>query len=139
MSMTVTTPYRKKVPKPPLPVTALPLYGLGAIDDYSNVRMLDSVFQTTQTDPVNDPSLYFPEITDDLFYYYLCPVEFGAVTFRDGSGQVGGWDGASWPLDDIGEQYGPVVVEYKGKSWNLYRTDFGGGRGGVIKTSFANG
>lgn len=139
MSMTVTTAYRKKEPKPPLDVDTLPLYGLGSLPQNPTDQQLDAVFQTLQSDPVNDPSLYFPAVDDTVFYYYLCPVTFGAVTFKDSTGQIGGWDGASWPLDDVGEQYGPLVITYKGSEWNLYRTDFPGNRGGVTTTTFANG
>jgi hypothetical protein len=139
MSMTVATPYRKKVPKPPLEVDTLPMYGLGALPAEPSVQQYDAVFGTTQADPINDPSLYLPAVDDLTFYYYLCPPEFGAVTFKDSTGQIGGWDGASWPVDDVGSEYGPILIHYKGRDWNMYRTDFPGGRGGVTTTTFANG
>ncbi|MNV29188.1 hypothetical protein D3C71_1204060 [compost metagenome] len=100
---------------------------------------MNSTFQSVQADPVNDPLIYLPATDENTFAYYLCPLEFGLVTFKDSTGQQGGWDGASWPGDEVGDQYGPVVVRFKDRDWNLYRTDFPGGIGGTYTTGFANG
>lgn len=139
MSMVSTTPYRKPVVKPPIETDVWPLYGLGSIEDYTNLADMDNTFMGVHENPQQRPQVYFTDAPDNLFFYYLCPIEYGAVTFRDGSGLAGGFDGASWPIDDIGEEYGPVQVTYKGTEWNLYRTDFPGGRGGTYTVSFANG
>lgn len=74
-------------------------------------------------------------ITLDLeageFGVLLTPTQSGVVTFTDvGSGLDGAWDGASWPEDDIGTQFGPIVIQRTQggvtSSWQLYRTDFDG-------------
>ena len=66
----------------------------------------------------------------DNQYGYLCyPKSMGLATFTDTNlGIEGGWDGASWPDGDIGDQYGPIVVSRTigdtTSDWYLYRTDF---------------
>lgn len=139
MSMVSTTPYRKPVPRPPIETDVWPRFGIGILPDYTDIPEMDNVFMAEHIDPQVRPQINFAAASDIMFYYYLCPVEYGACSFRDASGLAGGFDGASWPIDDIGEEYGPVLVTYKGMEWNLYRTDFPGGRGGLYTVSFANG
>lgn len=63
------------------------------------------------------------------FGVLLSPVGAGEVTFFDmGANLEGGWGGASWPKDDIGTSFGPVVLKRTNggveSDWNMYRTDF---------------
>lgn len=65
------------------------------------------------------------------FAYLTYPVSLGLATFRDTATDfIGGWDGASWPLGDIGSVYGPIVIRRNidgtMEDWYLYRTDFDG-------------
>lgn len=65
------------------------------------------------------------------FAYLTYPVSMGLATFRDtATNFIGGWDGASWPLGDVGSVYGPIVVRRNidgtMEDWYLYRTDFEG-------------
>lgn len=139
MSMVSTTPYRKPVVKPPIETEDWPRFGVGIITDYADAAQMDSVFFGVHESPQRQPLVTYRDAPDNMFFYYLCPTEYGAATFRDTSGLAGGFDGASWPIDDIGEEYGPVLVDYLGREWNLYRTDFPGNRGGAYSVSFANG
>lgn len=139
MTMVCTTPYRAPVAKPPIDVDVWPRYGIGRIEDYAIKIQMDSVFATEHTDPLKNPTFSLATVDEITYLYYLAPIEFGAVTFRDQSGLTGGWDGASWPLDDLGETYGPIEVMYQGRKWLLYRSDWGGNRANTYTVSFANG
>lgn len=139
MSMLCASPYRAPKIKPPIETDLWPRFGLGRLDSYDNQAMMDIALATEHEDPLNNPSFVLPAIDDSTYYYYMVPVQYGAATFRDPSGLVGGWDGASWPLDDVGDEYGPVEITYRGHQYMLYRTDFPGGRGGTFSVTFANG
>jgi hypothetical protein len=139
MSITCTTAYRKVIPKPPLEIDLLPLYGLGSFTDYNDATQVRSFMTAVHTDPQANPTISFPDVNDFTFLYYMAPVEYGLVTFKDSSGIQGGWDGASWPADDVGSEYGPVIITYQDRQWYMYRTDFPGNRAMVYTVSFANG
>lgn len=65
-------------------------------------------------------------------YGYVCyPKAMGEARFTDKvSNFEGGWDGASWPDQDVGDEYGPIEIERTVNgvtlTWYLYRTDFSG-------------
>lgn len=139
MSLSCATPYRRVIPKPPLVVDVYPRYGAGAITDFNDPVQMRSFLNVEHTDPQANPKFYEPDVGDETFFYYMAPVEYGAVTFRSDAGLVGGWDGASWPLDEVGDEYGPVEITYQGRRWNLYRTDFPGNPASGYTVSFANG
>lgn len=69
---------------------------------------------------------------DDLEYAYLAhPVSYGiAAFFVPGDDIQSGWDGATWPINGVGDTYGPITIDYTKfgvtKSYYLYRTDFEG-------------
>ena len=133
------SPYRPPVIKPPIEATLMPRYGVAWLESYDNEQMLDIALSAEHEDPLNFPQFVLPAIDENAFYYYASPVEYGLATFRDPNGFQGGWDGASWPVDDVGEVYGPVEITYKGAQWYIYRTDFPSGPGGTYSVTFANG
>ena len=139
MSLIITTPYRAPIVKPPIEATALPRFGLGRAEDVTNMQVMDIILGTEHSDPLNSPQFFLPAIGEMDYYYYASPVAYGLATFRDPSGFQGGFDGASWPLDDVGEEYGPLAFLYHGEPWYLYRTDFPSGPGGTYSVTFANG
>ncbi len=139
MSMLCASPYRAPKVRPPIETDLWPRYGLGRLESYDNQAMMDIALSTEHEDPLNNPTFVLPAIDETLYYYYIVPLAYGLATFYGPSGFAGGWDGASWPLDDVGEEYGPVEITYRGNQYLLYRTDFGGGRGGTYTVTFANG
>jgi len=139
MSMLCASPYRPPKPIIPIETQLPPRFGLGALESYTNEQMLTQALSEVHENAQQYPSFTLPAAPDDGFFYYMAPVEYGAVTFRDAGGLVGGWDGASWPLDDMADTTGPVEVMYQGHKYNLYRTDWPGSRGGTFTVSFANG
>lgn len=48
----------------------------------------------------------------------------------------GGWDGASWDGDNIGETSGPVTIMAGADSWHLFRTDFAALGSRTFRVSF---
>jgi len=68
--------------------------------------------------------------TDAQFAYFVYPVELGLATFTDSNGFIGGWDGATWAVGDIGSTYGPKTISRTvntvTSNWYVYRTDFAG-------------
>ena len=66
------------------------------------------------------------------FAYFAVPstiANANTVTFTEMPYlEISAWDGATWPLDDIGDTYGPLSVPgtLNGSpiTWYLYRTDF---------------
>lgn len=133
-----TTPYRAAVVKPPVVVDAVPRYGMGRLETYDTTAPIFLICMATEHDDFQqNPKFTLPVATDYDYYYYMSPVEFGEATFAH-SGFTGGWDGASWPLDDMGEVYGPVVIEFGGRNWNMYRTDWPGNMGGTYTVRFAD-
>jgi hypothetical protein len=139
MTMVCATPYRPPVIKPPIETGLQPRYGVGRLETYTNPQLLDIALSNVHENPLNLPQFTLPPIDETLYYYYACPVEYGFATFRDPSGFQGGWDGASWPVDDIGDEYGPVEITYLGAQWYVYRTDFPSAPGGTYTVTFANG
>jgi hypothetical protein len=56
-----------------------------------------------------------------LYQWFAYPQEYGAAQFLDTDSQFyGGWDGAS---DDPDNVWGPVVFNYNGVPYFVYRTD----------------
>jgi hypothetical protein len=132
MSVVCTTPYRPPAIKDPIEVTRSPMYGIGRIapEDYADTRNLQPIFTYTHENFQSNPIVTFPPTNVGHYLYYMAPLTYGPATFRDPYGFVGGWDGASWPLDDMDVTVGPVVVSYLGIEWNLYRTDWDNSWGG---------
>ena len=65
------------------------------------------------------------------FGYFMHPIEYGVATFTDFYTKIpGGWDGAAWPLNDIGTTDGPITINVTRsgitRQYYLYRTDFDG-------------
>lgn len=134
----VHTPfYKKEEPKEEVIVSSVPRWGYGIVENVQDQSELSSALQN-QHDTYETGSLSVFGAGGDDFYYYLSPIELGAVTFKDTNGFVGGWDGASWPTDDMGEVYGPVVVYYYGAQYNLYRTDWPGNGDMNFNLTFEN-
>lgn len=139
MSLNCTTPYRKTIPKPPIESETYPRYGIGLFDDYEDENQQNSFMTGEHVDPEVNRSFAMPNATENLFFYYMAPLEYGEVSFKSDTGLAGGWDGASWPVDDVGEEYGPVIITYLGIQWRMYRTDFPGNLAATYTVSFANG
>lgn len=139
MSIVCTTPYLPPKIREPIEVSREPMFGRGRVDpaDYGDSRLLQPIFQFTHSDFLTKPTVTFPSTNFGEYLYYMAPVSYGTATFRDSFGFVGGWDGASWPLDDMGDTNGPVVVTYLGTQWNLYRTDWDGSWGGDYTITFS--
>ncbi len=133
-----TTPYRAPVVKPPIVIEGIPRYGMGRLEEY-NPRdpMFYIVFGTQHTDFKDNPKFTLPAAVDGNYFYYMAPASFGAATFTF-MGFNGGWDGASWPLDDMGDEFGPVEIEIDGVLWHIYRTDWPDSIGGDYSVRFAN-
>lgn len=135
--MPVVSASAYRAPKPIDPNAEPSLYGQGRIEpDNYNDGTLSAVLNQ-QILSVNGTQ-FTTENAGDNYYYFLAPLKYGKVTFK-ANGLAGGWDGAHWPLDDIGDEYGPVVVTYLGKKYNLYRTDFNGNSATTYEVLFANG
>ena len=137
MSLVCAAPYRAPVVKPPVEIEAVPRYGMGRFETYDETSPMFDIIMATQHNDFLEGRFVMPQAVEDDYYYYMSPVEFGKASFRF-SGFTGGWDGASWPLDDMGEEYGPVVISYGGRDWNMYRTDWPGSMGGQFTVSFEN-
>lgn len=137
MSITCTTPYRAPIVKPPLEIDLLPYYGLGRLEEYDPEDKHFWIVFGTQHKDYQQQKFILPTAEEYDYYYYMAPVEYGAATFTY-NGLMGGWDGASWPLDDMGEVYGPVEIEIQGHKWNLWRSDWPGNMGGVYSVRFEN-
>lgn len=78
-----------------------------------------------------NPVMINVDVLDGTFGYFLIPASTYNHSFLDqSSGLSGGWDGADWPLDDIGNNgtLFPVVMPVEGvdADWLLFRTDFSG-------------
>ncbi len=132
------TPYRAVRPKEPVQVDAAPLYGIGRLENYDTTApMFRIALATEHTEFQTNPKFFLPEAEYSEYYYYMSPVEFGEATFVY-NGFTGGWDGASWPLDDMSDVYGPVEITYQGRQWNLYRSDWPGNIGGTYIVRFEN-
>lgn len=139
MSLVSCTAYRAKPEKPPIGDLPLPRYGMGRLEVYDPTSMnFRIVFASEHTDYREYPQFVLPTARDWDYYYYMAPADLGAATFQF-SGFIGGWDGASWPLDDMGEGYGPVQIDIDGITWNIWRTDWPGNMGGTFIVTFANG
>lgn len=140
MSMLSATAYRKPVEKPPIQTQLNPLYGTGRISpsDYTNQALIEATLTVEHLDAADTPTFNISTSGPDDYSYYAVPVEYGLASFQDQYGFTGGWDGASWELDDVGSEYVPVEITFQGAQWYLYRTDFPGGNGDYI-VSFANG
>lgn len=68
-------------------------------------------------------------IPDGHFGYLCYPKAMGLATFTDTNISIpGGWDGASWPENDVGSTNGPIEIQRQVgdtvSTWYLYRTDF---------------
>lgn len=128
MSIVCTTPYTPPPDPPVIDDTVLPIYGVGRIspDDYNQSHWFQPILTQTHDDFKTNPTVNFKYPFEDEYYYYLVPKSMGKVEFRDINGWLGGWDGASWPLDDMADTLGPVEVYYNGIIWDLYRTDWPG-------------
>lgn len=90
---------------------------------------------------INDSGIEFPNTQNGFFTqdtgetgttygYFLAPEHVGEVTFVDTSiGIEGGWDGATWPLDEeFSYLSGPLLftrtIAGQVTDWRLYRMDF---------------
>lgn len=135
--MPVVSASAYRAPKPVDPNAEPSLYGFGRIEpeNYNNGTL--SVVLNQQILSVNGTKFDIEDVGDN-YYYFLAPKRYGRVSFK-ANGLSGGWDGASWPLDDIGDEYGPVEVTYLGKPYNLYRTDFNGNAAATYEVLFQNG
>lgn len=76
------------------------------------------------------------------YAYLFSPVANGAISFNDlANNMPGGWDGASWPDGDIGENYGPQIISLDfgagAEAWYVYRTDFTGAGNRTWKLTYA--
>ena len=133
-----TTPYRAPPIKEPIVIEAIPVFGMGRFEEYNpEDPMWPIVFATQHHDFQTNPKFFLPQASDEDYFYYMAPNAFGKATFTF-MGFNGGWDGASWPLDDMAGTYGPVELEYGGITWDIYRTDWPGGMEGYYSVSFAN-
>lgn len=143
MSMVCATPFRAKPPRPPVPEAPIPRYGIGRLETYDtsvrdNKLNFEIVFGSQLEVVEPNASFSLPATGTDIYSYFLSPIEYGFVTFKANGGFTGGWDGASWPLDDMGDQYGPVVVQYNGRDWYLYRTDWPDSMATTYTVNWAN-
>lgn len=137
MSISCTTPYKAPPQKPEIEISLIPRYGVGRLEKYdTDDQMFWITFNTEHTD-FHLKTFYLPQAEYYDYFYYMAPVEFGAATFKF-SGLVGGWDGASWPLDDMGDVYGPVQITINGRDWNIWRTDWPGNMEGFYSVEFQN-
>ncbi len=83
------------------------------------------------------------DIPADTYAYLAYPASMGLVTMVDpGFAPSGGLDGASWPLGQLGSEYGPIVVtrmiDGVAREWYLYRSDFPWGGFTQLDLSFQN-
>lgn len=142
MSIACATPYRAPVRKPPVANKTPARFGIGRLEDYDvSIQVkranFDIVFGS-ELGVQDNAAFMLPNMEGGLYGYFLSPKDFGDVSFRSSSGITGGWDGASWPLDDIGDTYGPVEITLDGQQWYLYRTDFSDNPEQTVYASFAN-
>jgi hypothetical protein len=140
MSLICTTPYVQ--PPPPdlsLDKTQQVLYGTGRIEDYTNSGQMSAVFIRSLSTPYETNAISFNQALEQDYFYVLVPADYGETTFRDSNGMVGGFDGASWPLDDWAETLGGVPVYYNYREYLLYRTDWPGNWANTYYLSFENG
>lgn len=138
MSLVTATPYRAAPVKPPITIEAVPIFGMGRFEAYDpEDPMWLIVLATQHSDFETNSKFYLPAATEENYFYYMAPEAFGDATFTF-NGFNGGWDGANWPLDDMGTEYGPAKVQYAGITWNMYRTDWPGGLEGYYSVRFAN-
>lgn len=139
MSLMNSTAYRAKPPRPEVDLTALPRYGMGRLETYDPTSREFNIVLATEHQEFQDfPEFQLPRAEWWDYYYYIAPAALGEATFRY-SGMVGGWDGASWPLDDMSDVYGPVDIEIDGQPWRLWRSDWPGNMGGTYSVTFENG
>lgn len=138
MSIVCTTPYRAPIQKPEVGVFNMPRWGVGVITDYNDYSQMFTVFGSREHNIEESNTLQFPDAGWDDFFYYISPIEYGNVSFRNSFGMTGGWDGATWPIDDMASTNGPVEVFYQGQSWLLYRTDWPGNWAETFVIGFEN-
>lgn len=123
--------------RPEEPVPPFPYYYDGPFlstgDLYSGITDddLDALMDGQMTSNVTGDTITLSAPGAGDYMYMLSPVYNGAITFTDtATNIIGGWDGASWPDNDIGESYGPVVISVvvngTPEDWYVYRTDFPG-------------
>lgn len=101
--------------------SALPKYGVGpyGVDTEAEIDLY-----LTETMPDQNEGVFSQTSNAGEYLYFMSPRALGAATFvNDDNGFQGGWDGATWPLDDIGGS-GPIAITYQGERWYLYRSDF---------------
>lgn len=143
MSMTCATPFRAKPPRPPVPEAAMPRFGIGRLETYDtsirdNKLNFDIVMGSELAVVEPNATFSLPNTGDNIYSYFMSPVEYGTVSFKANGGFTGGWDGASWPLDDMGDEYGPVTITYEGAEWYMYRTDWPGAAATTYTVNFSN-
>ena len=111
----------------PINITAVgALYGVGPFG--INTQALA---QSYITNALNTEGIFAVDTQAGIYGYFMSPVSYGSATFENTANNVqGGWDGASWPQDQVGTQLGPIVIDIITNGvtlqYNLYRTDYDG-------------
>ncbi len=81
------------------------------------------------TDEIPDSGEFNIVLGPNEFGFVCYPVVYGLATFQDvDSGDTGGWDGATWPVDgSVGTTAGPLTVNRNINTartqWYIYRTE----------------
>lgn len=108
---------------------AKPVYGIGPV----GIRTHEQVVQYLTNELTDERVQQFTLNAQNMGeYMYVCyPVALGLARFIDTATDFdGGWDGATWPDDDIGTIFGPLTIQRTihgaTSEWYLYRTDFDG-------------
>lgn len=88
----------------------------------------EATIRTFETLPLGNQTFSLT-IPGGQFGYLCYPKAMGLAVFTDTNlGIPGGWDGASWPFEDIGVNNGPIEIQRTigdtTSTWYLYRTDF---------------
>lgn len=104
-------------------ISSLPKYGSSQLANIS-ASDIDGLINSLPSTNNQDFFLEAPV----GYGYFAYPAALGQATFIDMStGNVGGWDGATWPSDgSVGSTSGPATVTKNGEEWYVYRTDFPG-------------
>ena len=130
-------------------VIAKQLSSLKTVWGYGDFGGVDETFVDANVlTPFPQTSGYSFNVTNAQKYIYFChPVSLGLATFyfsdTTGNTLVGGMNGASWPLDDIGYDYSPLTITRQhsdgtSSQWYLYRSDFKSVSTFTVKVEYDN-
>lgn len=97
------------------------------------MRTEEDLDNFTSVAPSDPRSLVLPKqnVNDDQYLYFAISEDAGPVDFFvTRTNQRGNFDGATWPENDTGDSFTPILVsrtiEGTEQRWNLYRSDFEG-------------